>query len=158
MYTGKFILSANEKSADAIKLRAQIPEFAAASDAHDSMAIYALVYDEGEQLSGAGRLYIDDDSHFRIDLVGVVPKKRGQYMGDLMARMLLYRAQELNAPSVYLTAPENVIRFFARYGFVAVARHDGLVDMKVDAPDIRLEGSCSRGKGAPCSGNCAECE
>ena len=157
MYTGKFFTSMNDSAHTAVAVRAQIPEFNPEQDEHDAMAIYAVAFDEDSLPSGTGRLYIDDESHFRIDFLGVVPEKRGRYIGDLIARMLLFKAQQLNAASVYISAPVNVIRFFARYGF-ALMRDDGkIAQMSVSAEDIRLEGSCSKGRTERCAGNCAEC-
>ncbi len=157
MYTGKFLTSMTDSAHTAVAVRAQIPEFTPGQDEHDAMAVYAVVFDEDSLPSGTGRLYIDDNSHFRIDNLGVIPEKRGMYIGDLIARMLLFKAQQLNAASVHISVPVDVIRFFARYGFT-LTREDGkTAQMSVNAEAIRLEGSCSKGKNANCAGNCAEC-
>ncbi|MBR4236742.1 MAG: GNAT family N-acetyltransferase [Clostridia bacterium] len=157
MYTGKY---ATSKSAleTALTARALIPEFSAERDNYDDMAVYVFAYDDDNELSGCGRLYIDDDSQFRIDLLGVVPAKRGRYIGDLLARMLLFRAQQLNAASVHVTVPADTVRFFARYGFKAVQDvNSANVNMSVNANDIILEGSCKKGRNASCTGNCESC-
>ena len=159
MYKGKYLLSVSDKDT-ALALRKAIPEFSnAGEDNCDLMAVYAVVYNEADNPSGCGRLFIDEDSHFRIDYLGVLPNERGKYIGDLIARMLLFRAQELNAASVYADVPRSTLRFFSRYGFKPVeASYTDVVKMAVANSEIRLEGTCSKGKSGACGGNCDACE
>ncbi len=156
MFRGKYFSSLNGANPDAIALRKLIPEFGAGEDEHDSMAFYAVVYDENDAPAGSARLYIDDESRFRIDYLGVLPEKRLNHMGDLLARMLLYKARELNAASVHALVPQNVLRFFARYGFATEDANREKCEMRVSGDKIRLEGSCSKAGGA-CGGNCENC-
>ena len=129
-------------------------------DANDAMAVYALAYAEDGTPIACGRLYIDDD-RFNIGRVCVLKPLRGMQIGDFVMRMLLYRAQDLNAGSVTLVAPVDRIRYFSRYGF----RPEGEVlevhgipsrRMTVAGDRIDIEGSCSCHKN--CSGSCADCE
>ena len=89
MIRAKFLSSMSEQSDTAIELRKRVPEFATGRDEGDEMAFYALAYDEEGQPAGTSRLRIDAQDRFRIDFLGVLPEKRGMYIGDLMARMLL---------------------------------------------------------------------
>ena len=133
------------------------------ADRHDDMAVYALVLDERDAPAGTGRMYIDDDGHFVIGRVCTLPEMRGKYLGDLLMRMLLYRAQELHAPAVYLTAPVDCVSFFSRYGFKPAGRviEDALGPQRfmcVPAEEIDIEGSCGGKHGcAGCQKDCAEC-
>lgn len=86
------------------------------ADEHDKMAVYALAYDDDGTPSGSGRLYLDED-RFVIGCVSVLPQARGKGLGDLLMRMLLFRAQELNAPEVYALICPGDEPFYARYGF-----------------------------------------
>lgn len=158
MFRGKFLSSMDNIDA-VLAVRAQVPEFSgAAREPQDGMAFYALAFDENDVPCGSGRLYIDADSHFRIDRLGVLPDRRGHDLGDLLARMLLYRAQQLNAASIYAEAPAAVAPFFARYGFARLdSSNADPIAMMVTADGIRLEGSCSKGK-TSCSGDCANCK
>lgn len=132
-------------------------------DSHDDMAVYGLVFDESDAPAGTGRLYIDGDGHFVIGKVCTLPEMRGRYLGDLLMRMLLYRAQELHAPAVYLAAPLDLVAFFARYGFRPygeVAAEDGRQyrPMRALAEEIDIEGSCGGGKAcAGCHADCSAC-
>ena len=158
MFRGKFLSSMDNIDA-VLAVRAQVPEFSGvAREPQDGMAFFALAFDEDDAPCGSGRLYIDADSHFRIDRLGVLPDRRRNHLGDLLARMLLYRAQQLNAASVYADVPAPVVPFFARYGFARLdSSSDNLIPMKVTADGIRLEGSCSKGK-TGCSGDCTNCK
>ena len=158
MYKGKYIYS-NQDCGTVFDVRKNVPEFGTGKDAFDDMAVYALAYDESDIPVGSGRLRIDGENHFRIDYLGVLPNKRHQYIGDLLARMLLFRAQELNAPSVYARVPVSLMRFFARYGFKALQKNNGSeCDMYVERDCIILEGSCSRSKNTSCPGDCSLCK
>ena len=134
------------------------------TDSHDDMAVYALVLDETDAPAGTGRMYIDADGHFVIGRVCTLPEMRGKYLGDLLMRMLLYRAQELNAPAVYITTPLNCVEFFARYGFKPYGRvlEDDFGQfrfMRAMAEEIDIEGSCGGKHGcAGCQKDCAACE
>lgn len=128
-------------------------------DARDEMAVYALAYaDDGTPIA-CGRLYIEDD-RFNIGRVCVLKPLRGMQIGDFVMRMLLYRAEELNAGSVTLVCPVDRIPYFSRYGF---RPEGGVMDvngvparrMSVAGDRIDIEGSCSCHKG--CDGSCADC-
>lgn len=163
MYRGKFLMSGADTSG-IFEIRSRIPEFhGAVADEFDKMAIYALAFDEQDVPCGCGRMYIDPASHFRIDTLGVLPTHRGRFVGDLLARMLLYKAQELNAGSVYLTCPNETAVFFSRYGFRPDCANENAFDkasvhMRVDGDKISLEGTCSCGHGGACKGDCADCQ
>ena len=161
MYRGKYLTSLDDIS-DILSVRKAIPEFAPGlRDERDGMAIYALVYDEDDTPMGCGRMYIGDDNRFCFDTIGVIEEKRRLFIGDLISRMLLYRAQTLNADSIVLRAPDDLIPYFARYGFVAGEPCENVCGksahfMSVKGDKIRLEGSCSRSN-AGCGGDCAHC-
>ena len=157
MFRGKYYLSSNPEAAPVLDLRKRIPEFAKDRDVHDDMAFYALVYNEADEPSACGRLYIDDDSRFRLDYIGVLPEERHKYMGDLVARMMIYKAEELNAPRIVADVPKTLVYFFARYGFRLDAMTETTAHMSVERENIRLEGSCSKGDGSACIGDCANC-
>jgi predicted GNAT family N-acyltransferase len=132
-------------------------------DAHDSMSVYALVFDDENSPIGTGRLYIDDD-RITIGRVCVLKEWRGRQIGDFIMRMLLYRAQELNAGSVTLTARADKVNFYAKYGFEPVGdvvHIEGIAQrvMRVDGDKINIEGSCHCNNSCQgCEGNCEACQ
>ena len=156
MIRGKFVSSMDEGARAALEMRALAFEDRwAARDAHDDMAIYALALDDEGRPAGSGRMYIDDD-HFVLDGVGVPAPLRGQGLGDLIMRMLLYRALEMNAPAVYARAPESAVRFCARYGLRPAGERDGVWTLCAAADEVNLQGSCHRCDG--CQDDCADCQ
>lgn len=133
-------------------------------DDGDRAAIYALVFDEADVPSGTGRLTIDSD-RFMIGRVCVLPLARGQGLGDLVMRMLLLRAQELNAPSVFVSAQLAAVDFYRRYGLRPIGEvyhEDGAPHrlMRAIRDEIDLEGACQKGgkNCAACQGDCESCQ
>jgi len=116
-------------------------------DEYDKMSIYALVFGEDDRPVGTGRLYIDADDHFFIGRVCVLKEMRNKGYGDLVMRMLLARALDLNAPSLYLSAQMDKMHFYAKYGFVKFGEtyfDEGVahIAMRVFHDDVRIEGTC----------------
>ncbi len=108
-------------------------------DHFDQMAVYALALDQQDRPAGAGRLYIDGDDQFRLDALAVLPQRRRQGLGDLIVRMLLQRALDLNAPAVVLDAPPELVAFFCRYGFSPMSQGS----MMATPQSIDACGGCS---------------
>ena len=167
MIRGKFYSSLDKpEEVTAIRRRVFVDELGMTpereADRHDDMAIYALALDEDDTPAGTGRMYIDDDGHFVIGRVCTLPEKRGKYLGDLLMRMLLYRAQELHAPAVYVTTPLNCVAFFARYGLKPYGRvmeddFGQMRFMRALADEIDIEGSCHKQGCAGCQKDCSAC-
>ncbi|MCE5344211.1 MAG: GNAT family N-acetyltransferase [Eubacteriales bacterium] len=84
-------------------------------DALDDMAQQVLVYREGTPV-GTARLWWSEGEFHMGDLC-VLPEARGQEYGDLLVRLLLYKAVTHNAGSVTLVCPRTTVPFFTRYGF-----------------------------------------
>ncbi len=118
MIRGKFLTSGDGDSMvfDVRNAVCRAEGLPASQDCHDRLAVYALVFDENDSPSGSGRLYLDED-RFMIGCVGVLPDRRRNGLGDLILRMLLFRAQELNAPEVYALVRPGEEGFYARFGF-----------------------------------------
>ena len=169
MIRGKFFTSMDDTSTIFdIRKRVFIDEqgydLALERDEFDNMAIYALVFDENDVPAGTGRLYIDENSHFKLGRICVLKENRGQGLGDLIMRMLLYRAQDLNAGSVSLVCQVENVPFYTRYGF----RPQGDMievcgracrSMYVSGENIDIEGSCHcHSKCENCAGDCTGCE
>jgi len=168
MIRGKFFTSMDDTSMIFdIRKRVFIDEqgydLALERDEFDNMAIYALVFDENDVPAGTGRLYIDENSHFKLGRICVLKEMRGQGLGDLIMRMLLYRAQEMNAPAVYLSSQLPAVSFYTKYGFEPYGEtilDEGVPHrlMCVTAENINLEGTCGgHHPCAGCEGNCANC-
>ncbi len=110
-------------------------------DAVDDLAQQVVVYHENRP-AGTARLWWSDGV-FMLGDVCVLPQYRHQGYGDLLVRLLLYKALTHNAQSVALFSPKDCVAFFARYGFTAGEEGD-VVRMHLHAKDICL--SCRHAK------------
>ena len=131
-------------------------------DDADAMAIYALVYDDGDDPSATGRLAIEND-RLCIGCVCTAPDARNQRLGDLVMRMLLVRVVEMRAPGVFAHCPKVAVAFFSRYGFrphgPAISVHGRpVIPMYVPLENIDIEGDCHKASSANCQGDCAACQ
>ena len=97
--------------------------FGTAADDTDALAQQLLVYREGAPV-GAARMYWRDGD-FHADYIGVLPAERGKGFGDLLMRLLLYKAETHGAKSLVVECPAELLAFFARYGFAAQGESEG---------------------------------
>lgn len=168
MIRGKFLTS-NDDISQIIALRRSVfcaelgLSEAGEPDENDAMAVYALAYAEDGTPIATGRMYIADD-RFNIGKVCVLKPLRRMQIGDFVMRMLLYRAQDLNAGSVSLTCPAELAQFFTRYGFRPQGdefeENGGIcLRMCVAGDKIDIEGTCGcHKKCGDCGGCCEKCE
>lgn len=135
-------------------------------DRHDDLSAHVLLYDQtdaqgnplGEPVATGRLFYLDGE--YVIGRVCVAAQKRGQHLGDLVMRMLLYKAMQHNAPAVSVGAQRQAVPFYARYGFEAVEEYvdEGVahVRMRVRGDHINLEGSCHKAAEGGCT-HCGGC-
>lgn len=135
-------------------------------DLYDPISAHVLLYDQTDEAGNplgpavaTGRLFWRD-GEFVIGRVCVLREKRGQKLGDLVMRMLLYKAIQHGASSVTLGAQARAVPFYARYGFEPVEEYwdEGVlhVRMRVRGDRINLEGSCHKTKDGACA-HCGGC-
>lgn len=98
-----------------VPLQIRTAVFARGADALDALAQQVVVYREGTPV-GTARLWWQDGA-FRLGDVGVLAAERGQGYGDLLVRLLIYKAMSHEARRVTLACGEEMSPFFARYGF-----------------------------------------
>ena len=168
MIRGKFLTSQDDvRAVMDIRRRVFVDEQGYSADTEidgfDKMAVYALAYDENDRPAGTGRLIINDESRFQIGRVCVLKEARGQGLGDLVVRMLLYRALELGAGEIWLGAQLPAVGFYAHYGFQPIGEiydDEGVPHrwMRAKAEEVNLEGSCGgHSRCAGCAGDCSAC-
>ena len=120
--------------------------FGTERDSLDDMAQQVIVTREGKAV-GSARLWWADGAFCLGDL-GVLEEERGKGYGDLLIRLLLFKALTHSASLIRLTAPKEVTAFFAKYGFTAEGEEEGLCRMMIRGQDVQL---------SHCGGNCADC-
>lgn len=84
-------------------------------DVTDPVALHALLFDDGVP-AATGRLY-DTDGVFHAGRFAVLKEYRGRGLGELVVRMLVNKAFELDAGEVHVGAQDQAVGFYERIGF-----------------------------------------
>ena len=137
MIQGKWFAPGEDLSAEVLPVRAEI--FGVSGPATDPEGWNTVVFMDGVP-AASGRIWWADGS-FRLGEIGVIPSLRGRRLGDLVLRLLLFKAQSHFAREVRLTCQEDTEGFFARLGFRPVSRMEGSVEMMIPGDEIELD-SC----------------
>lgn len=111
MLEGKWF-APGENIRDALYVREQV--FQAGTDALDPLSWNTVVYLDKEPVA-TGRIWWQEGDYWFGD-IGVLEAFRGQRLGDLVLRLLLFKAQSHSAPMVRLRCPEELEGFFSRLG------------------------------------------
>ena len=138
MIQGKWFAPGQDLSEEIVPVREKV--FGYTGNATDPEGWNALVYSDGEP-AACGRIWWED-GFFRIGDIGVLPSLRGKRLGDLVLRLLLFKAQSHAASQVWLISPAETEGFFSRLGFKAVNRSSDSVEMMIYGKDISLD-SCA---------------
>lgn len=144
MVQGKWFQSGSD-IAQSLEIRQAV--FSRGRDALDDWARQVVVYRD-DQPVGSARLWWADGA-FMMGDVGVVESERGKGYGDLLVRLLLFKALTHNAVTIALDASEAVTGFFAKYGFTDTAVQGAVHRMTIRAGDVQL---------SHCGGNCEGCQ
>lgn len=120
--------------------------FGRGEDALDAQSQQVVVY-EGDEPVGAARLWWADGA-FQLGDVGVIQEMRGKGYGDLLVRLLLFKALMHSASLIALRTPHETEPFFAQYGFQPSGECNGLMEMQIRGEDVQL---------SHCGGDCSSC-
>ncbi len=124
--------------------------FGRGRDALDDESWNVLVFQD-EAPVAVGRLWWRDGA-FRLGDVGVLPAFRGKKLGDLVLRLLLFKAQIHFAREVRLLCEDDTAGFFARLGFrpdESVPPQGSLHEMLLPGEEINLD-TCASCKKKDC--------
>ena len=120
--------------------------FGRGRDALDALARQVVVYGGGVPV-GTARLWWADGAFWMGD-VGVLSAERGKGYGDLLVRLVLYKAVSHAAAYVCLDCPRSLEPFFARYGFAPTEEAQGdTLTLRVSAD--AMNGCAHCGHAAP---------
>ena len=111
--------------------------FTREADSLDQESWNVLVF-EDDTPAASGRIWYRDGSYWLGDIC-VTENRRGRRLGDLVLRLLLFKAQSHAAPEVRLLCPPETTGFFSRLGFTVVDRSAGLVEMVISGNLIDLD-------------------
>ena len=92
-------------------------------DGLDELALHLIVYVD-EIPAATGRIWYEDDT-FRIGRLAVRTKFRGQKIGDLALRLLLYKTFSMGAQKIDIHAQTYLTEFYKKFGFKAQGEQYG---------------------------------
>ena len=138
MIQGKWFAPGEELSGEVLQVREQV--FGSTGSGTDPEGWNTLVYMD-DVPAASGRIWWSNDA-FWLGGIGVVPQLRGRRLGDLVLRLLLFKAQSHAAREIRLRSPEDTEGFFARLGFRPVRREGGMVEMMIPGNEVSLD-SCA---------------
>jgi len=84
-------------------------------DEYDAQALHLIIYVD-EQPAATGRIWHDGHT-FRIGRLAVLKKFRGQKIGDLALRLLLYKSFTSGAEVVEISAQTYIVPLYKKFGF-----------------------------------------
>ena len=136
MVQGKWFAPGEDLSAAVLPVRTAV--FGRGTDDLDALSWNALVYQDGIP-AASGRIWWEDGA-FRLGDICVLESFRGRRLGDLVLRLLLFKAQNHAAKEVRLQCPRDMTGFFARLGLTEESvSGSGLVEMMISGEDIDLD-------------------
>ena len=145
MIQGKWYAPGEDLSSDVLPVRQEV--FGRSGSCTDPDGWNTAVFMDG-QPAASGRIWWEDGA-FWLGEIGVLPALRGRRLGDLVLRLLLFKAQSHSAREIRLRCPESTQDFFARLGFRPVLREGGTVEMMIPGNEVSLD-SCASCKKADC--------
>lgn len=101
-------------------------------DSFDASALHLMIYVD-EVPAGTGRIW-HDGRGFRIGRLAVLPPYRGQKIGDLALRLLIYKAFNSGAEELFVSAQTYLKDFYGKFGFVP----EGEEYMEAGRPHIAM--------------------
>lgn len=112
--------------------------FGRGPDNLDPLSWNVLVYQDSSP-AASGRIWWQDGIFWIGDLC-VLERFRNQHLGDLVLRLLLYKAQSHAAREVRLLCPPDLTGFFSRLGLHALSPDQSdLIEMMIEGTDIDLD-------------------
>ncbi len=138
MIQGKWFAPGEDLSIAVIPVRKAV--FGAGEDALDRISWNAAVFEDSVPVA-TGRIWWEDGS-FRLGSLGVIESRRSMGYGDLVLRLLLYKAQSHYAREVRLSCPRDTVGFFGRLGLQECpSENPDTVEMLIPGERINLD-SC----------------
>ena len=135
MIQGKWFAPGSDLS-DVIPVRRAV--FGRGADDCDALSWNALVFEDSVPVA-AGRIWWEDGA-FRLGDIGVLEDRRRRKLGDLVLRLLLYKAQNHAAREVRLRCSRETAGFFSRLGLREIASEDpNTVEMMIPGELIDLD-------------------
>lgn len=135
MIQGKWFSPGSDLS-ELLPVRSSV--FSQGLDDLDSLSWNVLVYQDSVPVA-TGRIWWNEGAYFIGDIC-VLEAFRRQRLGDLVLRLLLYKAQSHAAKEVRLSCPRELTGFFSRLGLRELSGPDAtVVEMMIPGESIDLD-------------------
>jgi len=135
-------IAGNDDISVPLKIREDVFGDAGGRDGYDGYAMHLAVYSDDECVA-AGRIYVDDRGRFRISHICVEESSRGQGIGDLTAKLLLYKVFQ-SASQVRAEIDPALEGFFTRYGFAQEDISGRTETIVLKKEDVIYPSKCSK--------------
>ena len=135
MIQGKWFAPGENLPEEVLSVRREV--FGNPGQTVDPKGWNTLVYLD-DMPAASGRIWWEEGA-FWLGEIGVLSSLRGRRLGDLVLRLLLFKAQSHAAREVRLSSPEETQGFFARLGFRPVSRETRMVQMMLPGDEISLD-------------------
>lgn len=146
MVQGKWFAPGEDLSAAVLPIRTAV--FGRGADDLDALSWNALVYQDGVP-AATGRIWWEDGAYW-LGGIGVLEDRRRRKLGDLVLRLLLYKAQNHAAREVRLRCSRETAGFFSRLGLKEIPSDDpDTVEMMIPGDQIDLD-TCKNCPKASC--------
>ena len=116
-------------------------------DVFDEKSIQLILYNDEEPVS-CGSLYFDSGA-YHIAHLCVKPEFQGQYIGDLLIRVLLVKGFNMQAERICCICPKSTVDFFKKYGFTVTEELQDTCEMEVTPQTLILNSKCGH--------DCSQC-
>ena len=143
MIQGKWFAPGENLPEEVLSVRREV--FGNPGQTVDPKGWNTLVYLD-DMPAASGRIWWEEGA-YRLGSIGVLPSFRNLGLGDLVLRLLLFKAQSHAAREVRLCCPLSVTGFFERLGFRTLPSNDAAsVEMILPGDRIDLDTckNCSR--------------
>jgi len=107
------------------------------ADGLDTQCLHVLLSEEDQWVATA-RLW-GKGGHWMISRVAVLPQARGKRIGDLMVRLVLFKALELGADTVQVNAQLTAQGFYEKLGFLPVEEPKGQCGKRMVLMEVTQE-------------------
>lgn len=118
-------------------------------DAYDQTAGHVYVNDEAGRTVATARLFQNEQGEWHAGRFAVLKECRGQGLGDMMLRMILLKASQLSASTLYVSAQLHAAGFYQKFGFSACGPEyleagQPHLPMKVDLDQVDWHPACKK--------------
>lgn len=145
MVQGKWFAPGTDLSA-LLPVRSAV--FGTEADSLDAASWNVLVYEDSVP-AATGRIWWEDGAYW-LGGIGVLEDRRRRKLGDLVLRLLLYKAQNHAAREVRLRCSRETAGFFSRLGLKEIPSDDpDTVEMMIRGDQIDLD-TCKNCPKASC--------